>query len=359
MELRQASGDFATSPRPDPGEISRSWQRCRQAGLTPELKGGDGPHIAHGELRNATSRCTQLIAQARPVMEFIYAQIKDSGCVMLLSDENGVLLEAAGDTDFCARAAQVALQPGACWAEDARGTNAVGTALVEARPVVVNGAEHYLRRNSFLACAAAPLVEPSGKLIGVIDISCDSRRYHPHTFGLVRTAAQMIENHIFEASFAGQMKLRFHTSGAGLGSMLEAAVALREDGRVLGANRAGFNLLGLRPSDIGQRQMSECFGLSMRELADLDRQAQGRPMLLHPARGQTLFATLQQLRPSPVPGFTAPEPAARKPATTLRAQTDAMISAAITEAGGNIAAAARSLGISRNTMYRRLGHRAN
>ena len=49
--------------------------------------------------------------------------------------------------------------PGACWAETERGTNAVGTALVEGKPIVVNGAEHYLRLNGFLACAAAPLVE--------------------------------------------------------------------------------------------------------------------------------------------------------------------------------------------------------
>ena len=39
---------------------------------------------------------------------------------------------------------------------------------------------------------------------------------------------------------------------------------------------------------------------------------------------------------------------------TLRAQSDAMIAGAVEEAGGNIAAAARHLGISRNTLYRRL-----
>ena len=83
-----------------------------------------------------------------------------------------------------------------------RGTNAVGTALIEGKPIVVNGTEHYLRNNSFLACAAAPLTEPSGRLLGVIDISCDSRIYHPHTFGLVRAAAQMIENRMFEIAFS-------------------------------------------------------------------------------------------------------------------------------------------------------------
>jgi transcriptional regulator of acetoin/glycerol metabolism len=56
---------------------------------------------------------------------------------------------------------------------------------------------------------------------------------------------------------------------------------------------------------------------------------------------------LRELSQKPMP---APEPAG----STLRAQSDAMIASAVSEAGGNIAAAARNLGISRNTLYRRL-----
>jgi transcriptional regulator of acetoin/glycerol metabolism len=159
MEPFAASGNAGrmlrrpAGPVTDPGDISRSWQRCRQAGLMPELVRVDGPHFGQAQLRAAAERRATLITQARPVIDYIYSQIRDSGCVMLLSDENGFLLESAGDTDFCNRAAQVALQPGACWAEDRRGTNAVGTALIEGRPIVVNGNEHYLRHNSFLACA--------------------------------------------------------------------------------------------------------------------------------------------------------------------------------------------------------------
>jgi transcriptional regulator of acetoin/glycerol metabolism len=131
-------------------------------------------------------------------MEYLYGQIRDSGCVMLLSDENGFLLEAAGDNDFCSRAAQVALHPGACWAEDQRGTNAVGTALIEAKPVVVNGTEHYLRNNSFLACAAAPLVAARRKAARRYRYFLRRAALSSAHFRLVRAAAQMIENRIFE-----------------------------------------------------------------------------------------------------------------------------------------------------------------
>ena len=49
-----------------------------------------------------------------------------------------------------------------------------------------------------------------------------------------------------------------------------------------------------------------------------------------------------------------PSPGAEPQNGTLRAQSDAVIAGAVAEAGGNIAAAARALGISRNTLYRRL-----
>jgi len=280
----------------DPGDISRSWQRCRMAGLTPEQTRVDQPHFSPAERRLAAERHATLISQARPVMEYFYSQIKDSGCIMLLSDENGYLLEAAGDADFCTRAAKVALQPGACWAEDARGTNAVGTALIEGKPIVVNGTEHYLRHNNFLACAAAPLTEPSGKLLGVIDISCDARRYHPHTFGLVRAAAQMIENRIFEISFINQTKLRFHLSSDCLGSVMEGAIAISEDGRILGANRSGFNMLGLRQIDIGHHDFSMFFDMSLQDLMELDRRTQGRPVVMHLRRGETIYVSVEQMR---------------------------------------------------------------
>jgi transcriptional regulator of acetoin/glycerol metabolism len=311
-------------------EISRSWQRCRQAGLAPERR-TEGPHYSQAEFRAAAERRATLITQSRPVIDYMFGQIRDSGCILLLSDENGFLLDSLGDTDFCSRAAQVALKPGACWAEDARGTNAVGTALVEARPIVVNGAEHYLRHNGFLACAAAPLVEPNGNLLGVIDISCDARAYHPHTFGLVRAAAQMIENRIFEITFRNATKLRFHISSACLGSVMEGAIAVDEAGTIIGANRNGFSLLQLAAGDIGKISILQIFGCNLQDLFDLDRHALGRPVRLNAPRTGQIFIIIDQMnRTSPQLFTPPPQPPARDQLAVLDTG-DARIAQAIAQ----------------------------
>jgi transcriptional regulator of acetoin/glycerol metabolism len=302
------------------------------AGLTPEQNRRDNPHLTQAERRMAAERRATLVTQARPVMDYFFSQIKDSGCIMLLSDENGYLLDSAGDVDFCARAAQVALSPGASWAEEARGTNAIGTALIERKPIVVNGAEHYLRHNNFLACAAAPLTEPDGTLLGVIDISCDARRYHPHTFGLVRAAAQMIEKRIFELAFLHQTKLRFHMSSNCLGSLMEGEIAISEDGRILGASRAGFAMLGLRHEDIGKREICSVFDLSMAELMALGVRAQGEAAGVRLRSGELLYLTVEQMRAPVIRRPAVPAVDAAQPDALAELDTgDARVAKAISQ----------------------------
>ena len=276
--------------------LARSWQRCVSAGLAPDRAAGEAPHLCGAELRAAQERVSDLALRARPIIEYLYGQIRDSGCIVLLSDCNGFLLDAVGDPGFSGRAARVALQPGASWAETDRGTNAVGTALIEAAPVVVHGAEHFLERNNFLACAAAPLTASTGELLGVIDISCDQRVYHPHTFGLVRAAAQMIENRMFEMSHLRDVKLRFHASRQGVGTLAEGVVAFGADGTLRGANGAAMQMLGLRREDLGQVSAVEVFEETVEALLARERRGGGEPLELRPPGGGRVFLRVDMPR---------------------------------------------------------------
>lgn len=290
---RIAAGYGTDAPNP---MLARSWQRCVQAGLSPDRVTSDVPHLNGCELREAQDRIADLAVRARPIIEYLHGQIRDSGCIILLSDENGILLDAVGDPGFSGRAAQVALRPGASWAETDRGTNAVGTALVEAAPVVIHGSEHFLDRNGFLACAAAPLTASNGHLIGVLDISCDQRVYHPHTFGLVRAAAQMIENRMFEIAHVRDIKLRFHASRQGVGTLVEGVVAVTADGRIRGANGPAMNLLGLHQRDLGQVSVSPLFDETLDSLLARERRRGGDPLELHRAGGERVFLRVDMPR---------------------------------------------------------------
>jgi transcriptional regulator of acetoin/glycerol metabolism len=291
--------------------LARSWRRSVDAGLAPDGRLPDACRLDAPELARAAERQQELISHARPVMEYLHAQTRDSGSMVILADDKGVLLQALGDPNFLTRAERVALAPGASWHERHRGTNAIGTALAEERPLVVHGGEHFLERNGFLSCAAAPLMAPDGRLLGILDISGDERQHHPHTFGLVRAAAQMVENGLFDAYHARNLRIRFHPMAEGIGTFAEGIAALTEDGWLIGANQAGLALLGLRAADLKITPLSRILQLRMTDLLDWGRRRPGEPMLVTRSDGSRLFVRLEPGQSVRAGAAPAPTPAAR------------------------------------------------
>ncbi len=244
----------------DSGELNRemleprlhaSWQRSLEFGLDPQGRTPGTPHASAVQLARALDRHAPLVAHARPVMEFLRDQIRDTDSLVILADTQGMLLHSEGDDSFAEKAARVALRPGAIWNEQWRGTNAIGTALADRTTVVVHGAEHYLQRNAFLTCAAAPIADSTGQLLGVLDISGDHRGYHRHTLGLVRSAARMIEHQLFEACHGARTMVRLHPRPEGIGSVTEGLLALSDEGWIIGANAAAMAMLGLPRDAVG------------------------------------------------------------------------------------------------------------
>jgi len=243
--------------------LSRSWQRSQHAGLSPIGGLLEPPLCSDSELRQALQTERDFLAQARPVMDFVFDQMRDSGSLVVLSNARGLLLHSLGDADFLGRAERVSLRPGALWHESDRGTNAIGTALAEGQPVVIQGAEHYLERNGFLTCSAAPVFGPRGQLRGVLDISGDHRGHHPHTFALVRSAARMIEDRLFHARHTQERILRLHPLPEGLGGVGEGLLALSEDGWVVGANTLAQQWLSLDSGRIGGCTLEQLTGIGL------------------------------------------------------------------------------------------------
>ncbi|MGN6529983.1 MAG: sigma-54-dependent Fis family transcriptional regulator [Burkholderiaceae bacterium] len=227
--------------------LRASWLRSARFGLAPVGRMPGAPHASGPQLARALEHQRELVAHARPVMEYLFDQTRDAGSMVILADAQGLLLQALGDAAFLDRAQRVALRPGASWHEQWRGTNAIGTAIADAAPVVVHAGEHYLQRNGFLTCTAAPITGPCGRVLGVLDISGDHRGYHHHTLALVRSAARMIEQRLFDTRQPGGLRLRLHAQPEGIGTVADGRVALAEDGTVVAADATARAILGLPP----------------------------------------------------------------------------------------------------------------
>lgn len=317
------------------GPLQASWVRCREFGLEPLGRPQGAPHASGAQLARALEHRHSLVAHARPVMAFLNEQVQGSDSLVLLADAQGLLLHATGDTQFADRAARVALRPGAQWSEQWRGTNAIGTALADGAPTVVHAGEHYLARNGFLTCAAAPIADPGGQLLGVLDISGDRRGYHRHTLALVRSGARMVEHQLFTARHAAGIVVRLHAQAEGLGTITEGLVALSEDGWIVGATTAALEMLGLARRDIGAATVERVFGTELERLLaqgaaprPLPRGTCQPPLWMRLEPGHTLRRVAPTARPAPVAD------AAWRPVDALAALDtgDAAMGAAITRA---------------------------
>ena len=331
LEAGQAPADLIGSVLAD------SWQRSLAAGLDPLAVVAELPHATSAELARARDRQRELIDHALPALAYLHAQTRDTGSVILLANAEGMLLQACGDAEFLDRAARVHLAPGASWHEAHRGTNAVGTALAMRGPSVVTGGEHYLDCNGFLTCAAAPISDSRGELLGVLDISGDHRSCHPHTFGLVRAAAQMVENRLFNSRHGGDIRLRFHPLAEGIGTLAEGVVAISRDGWVVGANPAGLALLGLVSADLGRVRVDKLLATRLDVLIDWHARRGDEPLFLVRRAHAGLFVRVEMSRqPVGLPVRTAaaatPNRAAMPDALAALDTGDERMAAAIAKA---------------------------
>lgn len=273
--------------------LLRSWQRSLAAGLQPVGRMPQTEHATADELRQLLARNHELLAYSRPVMEYLFDSVRHSNSVVVLADNRGTLMHTLGDAGFLNKAQRVALASGASWHENHRGTNAIGTALAERGEVEIHGAEHFLEHNGFLTCAAAPILAADGSLMGILDISGDQQRGHPHTLNLVSMAARMIENRLITASGKRQIRLHLHLDRQGIGSIAEAILVLSEDGWIVGANRAALVLLDLQASALGAVQFCSLFAVRLDDLlhSHKSRATQAMPIQRHD--GTRLYVQVQ------------------------------------------------------------------
>ena len=290
--------------------LARSWQRSLAAGLSPTGRLFNPDPLSGPDLQRALVRNHDLVAHSRPVMEYLFEQVRQSHNMVILADDRGVLMHTLGDADFLGKAERVALTSGASWHEQQRGTNAIGTALAEGANVEIHGAEHFLERNGFLTCAAAPIIAATGQLLGVLDISGDQRSRHPHTLSLVNTAARMIENRLLMSSCRRRIRLHLHTHPEGIGTVAEGLIALSDDGWIVGANRSGLALLGLRPADIGATPLNRLLDTRIERLLDAANKRPEQAQAVRRHDGAVLYVQIHAERSPALAGRRTDTPPA-------------------------------------------------
>ncbi|MEY5029050.1 MAG: Acetoin catabolism regulatory protein [Pseudomonadota bacterium] len=332
---------------PLPAWLGRSWSRCLDMGFSPEQVVGFDP-VSKAHMRHVQEASQPLVQAARPVLDELVRAMGNIGYFAILTDAQGVVVDVHGPVDTSDRRAQVIARVGVDLSEKAIGTSAISAALSELQPVWLHRGEHFFNDTSVYSCAGAPVFGPHGECAGMLDLTGVDVVERPALKHLVRRSARSIENRwLMQAPH--QLLLRLNWPGNAPGDDSDGLLTLDQDGNVLGANPTARQMLAM-DSGADHVHVSELFALPWENLFDAARQHQ-------PGAEVPLWSGLRLQAQACTSGN---EMKTATPATTphhkaLRDVETELIRQAVAQTKGNVAEAARTLGISRATVYRKLG----
>lgn len=255
-------------------ELMQSWKRSASFGVDKDH--AEVELLSTGELEERKEQLNELFQSASSIIENLAIQLKNSPFIVIVSDPDGYIVSTWGDSPFTDKAKKVWLDCGANWHERVKGTNAIGTSLIEKKSLCVIGDEHYVRENVFLACYASPLYSATGELIGILDVSGDSRFHHSHTMGMVMSTAQACQSNLLLNSVHRELVLSLKEMDHLTKGHAQPLISINEEGVITRINQQAATLFNERPESCIGKPLTYWLDaetatslLSMRETAPL------------------------------------------------------------------------------------------
>ena len=238
LRVAAARVGFLTSGLSDGGDVTdvvvASWQRSLQAGVDAT----SAEAVFHADLDTSS----RLMRCSMPIIDRLSAETADIPLSIALTDGKARVLTRVDTSKTIGMLLDnVSFAAGFDYAEGGIGTNGVGTVFESGQPIQIVGPEHFHDRLQPFACSGAPIRDPlSGRIEGVLDISCLTEHSSPLMHSLVRSAALEIErnllidrSHCQQSLFESFMRVDSRSRGA----------VLAVGSAVLIANATAQNLL--------------------------------------------------------------------------------------------------------------------
>ena len=329
--------------------ISHSWRRCLDQGLRPDDSVAfDAVSASH--ITRTLEQQRDFVQAAQPEMERLCRAIAGTSFFALLTDARGVVLDVGGSIDRHDKRVEAIARVGVDLSEQSVGTTAISAALTELRPVWLHRGEHFFRDTSVYSCAGAPIWGPQGDCVGMLDLTGINSPERPELMHLASLSAHTIGNALLLRQ-PHDLLLRLNWPGRLMGDDNDGLVLLCSEGGVLGANVLAREMLNLFPQPVKPVHASDVFALPWTLLFDAVSKEQFIDL--------PLWSGLHLQAKACVHQACSVLPSTSKDTGSLQQLQSAMIRKAIDLSRGNVAQAAKALGISRATLYRKLSRPAS
>jgi len=265
------TGDFQRRAiKPEP-MIVQSWGRCfSEYQLDPDAK-SESIVLTSQELKNHQQLMGDYFKIAADGVNSFGNALNQAGLAVLLADSQGVTVAKRlpyADIELFEKSGFFL---GSCWNEKLVGTNAIGTSLVEKKPLIIHKQEHYNSYSGNLSCSTAPIFDSLGNFMGCLNASSlkgsGGKETQFLTLKLVTMYARMIENSHFHHFHRNNIVIDIKSMNNFGEEGQECLIALSESGNVIGANRNSFSQYAITiMGDLIGKKIELILALSIDEL---------------------------------------------------------------------------------------------
>ncbi len=231
--------------------IADSWRRCLVHHKLDPARRGPPRTLTQSELKDFAAPLDEMIRLAMPELDDLFRIVRLGGYCVNFADTSATMLVSrlpGGDAADTLREWKV--YTGSIFSEAIEGTNGVGTALAERRPILVHRDDHFREQWSRFSCAVAPVFDHDGQLAGAVNItSCRAdldRTAHQLALAVTVQAVRRIEETIFRSHFRDAWIAALPADESGNIGL----IAFDGDQRVLGASRTARQTFGLSDAAI-------------------------------------------------------------------------------------------------------------
>ena len=228
--------------------IASSWKRCKLAKVSPDLKKSI-KKLNDKEIKILLDRNRYLIEASQLIMEIAEKMINGSGFRIDLSDKDGYILKMIGDKKILEESEKIGVVIGAKRTELIAGTNSIGVTLFTGKPVQIIGPEHYSVYPRYWTCSSAPIRNPSGNIIGSLNMAGKYHLLHKHTLGMVVGIANAIESALKIEKKVSELKINNKFLNTIIESISDGLIVVNKTGEITHLNSIAGKILGKEPHE--------------------------------------------------------------------------------------------------------------
>jgi len=223
--------------------IADSWKRCKLAGVDPHSKRPTDT-LNNKEIKALLERNRHLIEVSWPILKMIGEMIRGSGFRVDLVDKDGYFLKILSDMEILEESKKLGSVIGANRSELVVGTNGIGIALSAGKSIQILGPEHYNIYHHNWTCSAAPIYDPSGNIVGAVNMSGNYRLLHKHTLGMVVGIANAIESALRTEKKVLELSINNKFLNTVIESISDGLIVINKKGEITHLNSIAGKILG-------------------------------------------------------------------------------------------------------------------